>query len=140
MTARQYSELKSSIEQFRSEVRSEFAQFRSDVGSEFQEVRSELAQLRSEFEEFRSDVRAEFATVHERIVEVRLHMDIIGESLRSEIRLLAENQQAMLEVCMRSDDRLAARIEQVDSILRDSVRLSYRDLDQRLTAVELRVQ
>jgi archaellum component FlaC len=123
-------EFRSEIGEFRSEIkdlRSEFKNLASqfkNLGSEFTGLGSEFTGLRSEFTGLRSnfkDVRSEFQDLHR-------HFDVVAESLRGQIRLVAEGVVGL-------DEKFTLEFRNVRSEMREQIddakallRASYEDL------------
>lgn len=89
-------------------------------------VRTELAEgLR----DVRSEIRAAETGLRSEIQDVKRHSDVVAESLRSEIRLVAEGVAGL-------DDKFAQEFVQVREEIGDVkslVRVSYANLDRRLS-------
>jgi septation ring formation regulator EzrA len=81
-------------EEFTS-VRAEFA----SVHAQFAAVREEFAAVREEFAAVRGEMRGSEATLRQEIreegISTRRHFDIIAESLRDDIRIIAEGLIAL---------------------------------------------
>jgi hypothetical protein len=71
------------IDVFETTMRAEF----SAVRTEFGVVHTEFSAVRTEFSAVRTGLRAEF---RDGLAEVRRHAEILHETLRDDIRLLAE--------------------------------------------------
>jgi len=93
-----------------------------DLRTEIQEVRTDL---RTEIQEVRTDLRTE-------IQDVKRHSDVIAESLRGEIRLVAEGVTGLDEKFTLEFRNVREEIGEVKSL----VRLSYGDLDRRVQSLE----
>jgi len=130
------------------EVRQELAETRADLrraNRTWDEVQVDLrqliaktqedfrAELREKLAENRRQARAETRTQSE---ETRRHFEIVAESLRSDLRLVAEGLDALREdlggKIEATRREAAAGIAEVKSLLR----LSYRDLDRRVVRLE----
>ena len=71
--------------------------------------------------------------------EIKRHFNVVAEGLRSEIRLLAEAQGATVERLDRFGERVAAefkRVHEDSAETRAMIRLSFGELDRRITALE----
>ena len=80
------------------------------------------------------DEKAErrFDTVDRRFDELKRHFDVVGESLRGDIRLVAEGLVGADERSAREFERVREEIGEVKSL----VRVSYGELDRRIQALE----
>ena len=85
--------------------------------------------LRGEMSAMRGELRGE-------IGEVKRHADVIAEDLRDEIRLVAEGLVATNERLDRRIDGLRSDMKEEFADVRAMIRVSYRDLDQRVTRLE----
>lgn len=101
-----------------SETADAFERLSHDVREGLQQLRTEL---RAEIGEFRTELRAE-------IQDVKRHSDVIAESLRSEIRLVAEGVVGLDEKFTPEFRNVREEIGEVKTLLR----LSYADLDRRI--------
>jgi hypothetical protein len=88
-----------------------------DLRTEIQEVRTDL---RREIREVRTDLRTE-------IQDVKRHSDVIAESLRGEIRLVAEGVIGLDEKFTLEFKNVREEIGEVKTLLR----ISYDDLDRK---------
>ena len=88
-----------------------------DLRTEIQEVRTDL---HTEIQELRTDVRTE-------IQDVKRHSDVIAESLRGEIRLVAEGVIGLDEKFTLEFKNVREEIGEVKTLLR----ISYDDLDRK---------
>ena len=88
-----------------------------DLRTEIQEVRTDL---RREIQDVRTDLRTE-------IQDVKRHSDVIAESLRGEIRLVAEGVIGLDEKFTLEFKNVREEIGEVKTLLR----LSYDDLDRK---------
>ena len=128
-----------------------------DVAEEFERVHAEFGRVHEEFgrvheefglvhEEF-GRVHEEFGRVHEQfglvhsdiaglrteIGDVKRHATVLSESLRDEIRTLAEGYVATNERI----DRVELTMQEGFTELRAMLRLSFGDLDRRLRTLDL---
>ena len=88
-----------------------------DLRTEIQEVRTDL---HTEIQELRTDLRTE-------IQDVKRHSDVIAESLRGEIRLVAEGVIGLDEKFTLEFKNVREEIGEVKTLLR----ISYDDLDRK---------
>jgi hypothetical protein len=80
-------------DELRAEIRAEGASVRDELRTEIRAVRDELgAKINSESASVRSDLRAE---LREGFAENRRYTELLFESLRDDIRMLAEGYAAM---------------------------------------------
>ena len=68
--------------------------------------------------------------------ELKGHFDVVAESLGSKIELVAEGVVNVHEKLDRRFDALVTRIEKESEETRALIRLSYAELDRRLTTLE----
>ena len=85
--------------------------------------------LRGEMSALRDDLRGE-------IGEVKRHAEVIAEDLRDRIQLVAEGLMATNERLDRRIDGLRSEMKEEFADVRAMIRVSYRDLDQRVTRLE----
>jgi hypothetical protein len=76
-----------------------------------------------------------FEHVDATAAETRRHFDVVAESLRADIRLLAEGVTLRVE---RLETTLRDEITRSHDALATLLRLGYTDLDRRVTALERR--
>ena len=80
----------------RAEFRAEFSSVREEFRGEFSSVREEF---RGEFSSVREEFRAEFSSVREEfregLAQNRRHTEVLFESLRDDIRILADGFAAV---------------------------------------------
>jgi archaellum component FlaC len=88
---------------------------------EIHEVREDL---RVEIHEVREDLRLE-------IHEVKRHSDVVAESLRSEIRLVAEGVAGLDEKFTQEFVNVRTEIREQIGDVKSLLEASYRDLDRR---------
>jgi hypothetical protein len=101
---------------------SETAEAFERLSHDFQEGLRELrTELRGEIREVKTELRAE-------IQDVKRHSDVIAESLRGEIRLVAEGVAGLDEKFTPEFRTVREEIGEVKTL----VRLSYEDLDRRI--------
>ena len=93
------------------------------------EVRQEFANVRQEMAAGFADVRRESAEAHS---ETRRYFDVVAESLRADIRGVAEGVVG----CNQRVDRLEAEMKIEFADVRDLIDVSYRALDQRVSRLE----
>ena len=85
------------------------------------DVRDGLQELRTEIQGVKQELRTE-------IQNVKRHSDVIAESLRGEIRLVAEGVAGLDEKFTPEFRNVREEIGEVKTLLR----LSYSDLDRRI--------
>jgi phage-related tail protein len=68
--------------------------------------------------------------------ELKRHLDIVAESLESKIQLVAEGVVNVDQKLDRRFDALKQEIEKESEETRALIRLSYTELDRRLTTLE----
>ena len=68
--------------------------------------------------------------------EIKRHFNVVAESLRSEIRAVAESQAATNERLDHLEAHLEARIVEESSETRAMIRLSFGELDRRIRSLE----
>jgi hypothetical protein len=145
-------ELREALDQFRTElsgeVRSVDAGLRDALNQVVVDLRGEIrsvdAGLRGAINELAVDLRGEIrsgdaetrAYVDERIqassTEMRRHFDVVGESLRSDIRAVAEGMVASREQTDRRLGGEAGRTDKLDDrVLRLEVRVSRLEGDRK---------
>jgi hypothetical protein len=64
--------------------------------------------------------------------ETRRHFDVVGEGLRSQMQLLAEGHQVLVE----GQERVLERVERLERELGAMIRISYAQLDDRVRNCE----
>lgn len=64
--------------------------------------------------------------------DIKRHFDVVAESLRADIRVLAEGLSSLDERFDGLEERMDRRFEETHSL----IRLSYADLDGRLRKLE----
>jgi hypothetical protein len=109
-----------------SETGQAFERLSRELRDGLQEVRTELrTELRDGLQEVGTELRNE-------IQEVRRHADVVAESLRGEIRLVAEGVVGL-------DEKFTLEFANVREELREQIggvltllRVSYADLDRRI--------
>jgi hypothetical protein len=93
-------------------------------------------ELKADIREVREDLRAEIHGVREdlrlEIHEVKRHSDVVAESLRSEIRLVAEGVAGLDEKFTQEFVNVRAEMREQSDDLKALVRASYADLDRRI--------
>jgi hypothetical protein len=109
-----------------SETAQAFERLSREIEHGLKEVRTELrTEFRDRLQEARTELRTE-------IQEVRRHADVVAESLRGEIRLVAEGVVGL-------DEKFTLEFKNVREELRDQIgevktllRVSYTDLERRI--------
>ena len=78
-----------------ADIKEEFA----SVRAEFASVRTEFASVRTEFGAVRAEMRTSETTLRQEIreegISTRRHFDVVSESLRDDIRIIAEGLIAL---------------------------------------------
>ena len=93
------------------------------------ELRGEMSGLRGEMSAMRDELRGDIA-------DVKRHAEVIAEDLRDRIRLVAEGVVATNERLDRRIDDLQKEMKAGFADVRAILRVSYRDLDGRVTRLE----
>jgi hypothetical protein len=75
-----------------ADIKEQFTSVRADVRAEFNSVREEFAAVRGDMRASETTLRQE---IREEGVATRRHFDIIAESLRDDIRIIAEGLIAL---------------------------------------------
>lgn len=101
---------------------------RSDIRAVDEKVDRGFAAADRQFEA--ADRR--FEAVDRRFDELRRHFDVVGDSLRGDIRLVAEGVTGLDEKFTREFVRVREEIGEVKSL----VQVSYGNLDRRVQALE----
>jgi hypothetical protein len=70
------------------------------------------------------------------MAELKRHTDVVAEHLRGEIQLVAEAVVATNERLDRRFDDLRRELKEEFADVRAMIRVSYRDLDRRVTTLE----
>jgi archaellum component FlaC len=97
------------------------ANLRGELKADIREVREDL---RVEIQGVREDLRVE-------IHEVKRHSDVVAESLRSEIRLVAEGVAGLDEKFTQEFVNVRTEIREQIGDVKSLLEASYRDLDRR---------
>lgn len=113
---------------------------------QFQRLLEEIQKLRAHGDRTAQELRAHTdqtaaalrAEIRESAEETRRHMDIRFEAQEATNRLLAEGIAAVDEKLDRKVDGLRAGMNAEFAETRAMIKLSYRDLDRRLTTLEER--
>ena len=74
--------------------------------------------------------------VDESAAETRRHFDVVAEEMRAEVRLLAESVAVVDGRVERLDRELRAEMAEGFKEVKSMIRLSYSELDHRLTSLE----
>ena len=90
-------------------------------------VREGLRELRTEIRDVRTELQTEIRDVRTEIQDVKRHSDVIAESLRGEIRLVAEGVIGLDEKFTLEFKNVREEIGEVKTLLR----ISYDDLDRK---------
>ena len=95
----------------------------------FDEVAAGLrSDVRTEMQQFRAETRHDVAELHR-------HFDVVAEGLRSEIQLVAEG----LGTLTSRFERFQVDVKEEFREVRSMIKLSYTELDRRLTGLETSV-
>ena len=70
------------------------------------------------------------------MAELKAHFDVVAEALGSKIQMVAEGVVNVDQKLDRRLDRMATTIERESEETRALIRLSYAELDRRLTTLE----
>ena len=68
----------------------------------------------------------------EAVAEIKRHFSVVAEGLRSEIRAVAEGQEATNEKIDRVESRVLHEVGEVKSMMR----LSFGEIDRRISGLE----
>ena len=110
------------VANLRGELKADIREVREDLRVEIHEVREDL---RVEIHEVREDLRLE-------IHEFKRHTDVVTESLRSEIRLVAEGVAGLDEKFTQEFVNVRAEMREQSDDLKALVRTGYANLDRRI--------
>jgi len=116
-------------EGLRSEIRAVDEGLRSEIHAVDEGLRSEIHAVD---EGLRSEIHAVDEKGDRRFDDLKRHFDVVGESLRSDIRLVAEGVAGLDEKFTQEFVKVREDIGEVKSLLR----VSYGDLDRRVQALE----
>ena len=120
--------VRSEIQDFRTELRSEIQEGLGGLRIEIQEVRTDLrTEIQGARTDSRSEIQESLGGLRTEIQEVRRHSDVIAESLRGEIRLVAEGVAGLDEKFTLEFQKVREEIGEVSAFLH----VSYADLDRR---------
>ena len=99
-------------------------------------VRGEMSGLRGEMSGLRDELRGEMSALGDQlrgeIVDVKRHSEVIAEDLRDRIQLVAEGVVTANERI----DGLRGEMQEGFADVRAMIRVSYHDLDRRVTHLE----
>ena len=107
--------LSDGLNELRTELRTEIGDFRTGL----------RAEIREGLQDVRTELRAE-------IQDVKRHSDVIAESLRGEIRLVAEGVAGLDEKFTREFRNVREEVREQIGEVKTLLRLSYQDLDRRI--------
>jgi hypothetical protein len=100
--------------------------------SEVHELRSDVHGLRSEVHELAGDLRSEIRVVDEKVdrsfVDLKRYFDVVSESLRSDIRTVAEGFVSTNERLDRIESSTSERFGELEVM----IRLSFGELERRI--------
>lgn len=109
-----------------TETAEAFEKLSREVREGLQEVRTELrAEIRVGLHGVRTELRTE-------IQDVKRHSDVVAESLRSEIRLVAEGVAGLDEKFTSEFVNVRGEIREQIGDVKSLIRASYGDLDRRI--------
>ncbi len=111
----------------------EFAESRRHTDQRFDEA---LRHTDQRFAEARLYTNEATKSLREEIQDARREFRIVEEALRSEIRLVAEGVAMVDGKVDRLGVELRAEIKAESTATRDLLRLSFSDLDRRVTRIE----
>ena len=135
------SETADAFEKLSREVRGGLQDVRTELREDLQEVRTELrAEIREGLQVVRTDLRAEIreglqvvrTELRAEIQDVKRHSDVIAESLRGEIRLVAEGIAGLDEKFTLEFRNVREEVREQIGEVKTLLRLSYADLDRRI--------
>ncbi len=123
-------EVREGLQDVRTEIREGLQGVRTELRGEFrqglQDVRTELrAEIREGLQGVRTELSAE-------IQDVKRHSDVIAESLRGEIRLVAEGVAGLDEKFTLEFRNVREEVREQIGEVKTLLRLSYDDLDRRI--------
>ncbi|MGH7385805.1 MAG: hypothetical protein ACREKG_11570 [Candidatus Rokuibacteriota bacterium] len=139
-------EMRAERAELRQEMRAETAELRQEIRAETAELRAETAELRQETAELRQEIlRTAAATVdlrqemgagmtglrremRETAEETRRHFDVVGESIRSDVRAVAEGVAANSEAIERLGGDLRAEMDSRFTASHAVVRVALQEL------------
>jgi chromosome segregation ATPase len=111
-------------------LREEIGDLRSEVGG----IHAGIGDLRSEIDGLHAgigDLRSEVGGLHAGIGDTKRHINVVAESLRSDIRTVAEGFVATNERLDRFEVRMSEKFREMEALLR----LSFTELDRRIQSL-----
>ena len=120
-TAALRQELRAETGALRGELRAETAALRGETAELRHELRAETGALRAETAELRREMR-------ETAQETRRHFDVVGESIRSDVRAVAEGVAANSEAIERLGTGLRAEMDSRFTAYHVVVRVALQEL------------
>jgi uncharacterized coiled-coil DUF342 family protein len=127
-TAALRQELRAETGALRGELRAETAALRGETAELRHELRAETGALRAETAELRREMR-------ETAQETRRHFDVVGESIRSDVRAVAEGVAANSEAIERLGTGLRAEMDSrftaYHAVVRVALQELRRDINER---------
>ncbi len=124
--------LDAALEGLRQEIRAGTGALREETAELWQEVRTETAELRHELRAETGALRAETAELRremrETAQETRRHFDVVGESIRSDVRAVAEGVAANSEAIERLGTGLRAEMDSRFTAYHVVVRVALQEL------------
>jgi archaellum component FlaC len=125
-------------------LREEIGDLRSEVGgihAGIGDLRSEIDGLHAGIGDLRSevgglhagigDLRSEIGGLHAGIGDAKRHFNVVAESLRSDIRTVAEGFVATNERLDRFEVRMSEKFREMEALFR----LSFTELDRRIQSL-----
>jgi hypothetical protein len=131
-TAALRQELRAETGALRGELRAETVTLHGETAELRQELRAETAALHGETAALRQELRAETAELQREMreiaVETRRHFDVVGESIRSDVRPVAEGVAANTEAMERLGSGLRAEMDSRFTASHAVVRVALQEL------------
>jgi chromosome segregation ATPase len=120
-TAAMRQELRTEMAAMRQDLRTEVAELRQELRTETGALRTETGALRAET----AELRLEMTRTAE---ETRRHFDVVGESIRSDVRAIAEGVAANTEAIERLGTGLRAEMDSRFTASHAIVRVALQEL------------
>jgi hypothetical protein len=138
-TAAMRQELRAEMAELRQELRTETGALRAETAELRQELRTETGALRAETAGLRLELRAETGALRAETAELRLemrqtagetrrHFDVVAESIRSDVRAVAEGVAANTEAIERLGTDLRAEMDSRFTASHAIVRVALQEL------------
>ena len=125
MENHQFERLLHEIVELREHTDEGLQELREHTDAGLQELRGGLQEVRGDLQELRRDAWSW-------VDDAKRHFEILVEDVRGDVRLVAEGVVAVNERVDRLEIRMDERFEETNAL----IRLSYRDLDRRVTTLE----